>query len=403
MPIARRSLLLQASAAAAAASTPKLPDTANFRVHEFETCLNAGRWHPMSKGAREAANRYQEYKERGIWDRGPKANGGSQAKTKALFAKLIGASEDEIAFVQSTTAGENLVVQSLGLDRATSGNIVTDGLHFEGSLYLYSALRKRGMDVRLVRPREWRVDVKDIERAINRDTRLVAVSLVSYINGFEHDVRAICDIAHRHGALVYVDIIQAAGAVPIDIKALDADFCATASYKWLMGDFGLGFLYVKKELLGTRVARPVYSYRQLTTFENHMFPHDRPNAEIVSYETANTAAGYYEQGTLANGVSEVLSYSLQYIQDLGVANIHKYSQGLIAELRREMPKLGFPCITPESGRGPLVAFALSDPAATVEKLQRANIDVTVSGHRMRVSPSVYNTAADLDRLFRVLK
>lgn len=357
----------------------------------------------MSNGAREAANRYQEYKQRGIWDRGPKANGGSQAKTRALFAKLINASEDEIAFVQSTTAGENLVVQSLGLDRATSGNIVTDGLHFEGSLYLYSELRKRGMDVRLVRPRGWQVDLKDIERAINRDTRLVAISLISYINGFQHDVRSICDIAHRHGALVYVDIIQAAGAMPIDIKALDADFAATASYKWLMGDFGLGFLYVRKELLGTRVARPVHSYRQLTAFDNHMFPKDRPNDEIVSYEAASTAAGFYEQGTLANPVSEVLSYSLQYIQDLGVANIHRYSHALIGELRREVPKLGLPCITPENAQGPLVAFELSDPAATSAKLQQANVDVTISGHRMRVSPSVYNTPADLGRLFRALK
>jgi selenocysteine lyase/cysteine desulfurase len=247
------------------------------------------------------------------------------------------------------------------------------------------------------------VELKDIERAINRDTRLVAISLISYINGFQHDVRSICDIAHRHGALVYLDIIQAAGAMPIDIKALDADFAATASYKWLMGDFGLGFLYAKKELLGTRVVRPVHSYKQLTAFDNHMFPYDGPNDEIVSYEAAPNAAGFFEQGTLANPVSEVLSYSLQYIQDLGVANIHQYSQSLIAELRSEVPKLGFPCITPENAQGPLVAFELSDPATTAAKLQRANIDVTISGHRMRVSPSVYNTRADLQRFFRALK
>lgn len=357
----------------------------------------------MSNGAREAANRYQEYKQRGIWDRSPKANGGSQAKTKALFAKLINASEDEIAFVQSTTAAENLVVQALGLDRATSGNIVTDGLHFEGSLYLYSALRKRGMDVRLIRPRGWQVDLKDIERAINRDTRLVAISLVSYINGFQHDVAAICDIAHRHGALVYVDIIQAAGAIPVDVKALNADFCATATYKWLMGDFGLGFLYARKDLLGTRVTRPVHSYRQLTSFDNHMFPHDKPNAEIVSYEAANTAAGFFEQGTLANGVSEVLAYSLQYIQDLGVANIQNHSQGLLGQLRSEVPKLGYPCITPADSKGPIVAFEVADPAGVAAKLQKANVDVTISGHRMRVSPSVYNSAADVEKLLRAIR
>src|SRR5947207_2517972 len=126
--------------ALAAPTKPTLPDKQNFRVQDFETCLNAGRWHPLSNGARQAADLYQEYKQRGIWDwsslwsaPNQKSHGGSQPETKRLFAKLINASPDEIAFVQSTTAGENLVVQSLGLP-ADGVNIVTDGLHFEGSL-----------------------------------------------------------------------------------------------------------------------------------------------------------------------------------------------------------------------------------------------------------------------------
>ena len=74
----------------------------------------------------------------------------------------------------------------------------------------------------------------------NMRTKLVAVSLVSMINGFQHDLKALCDIAHSRGALVYADIIQGAGAVPIDVHAWGVDFCACATYKWLMGDFGVG-------------------------------------------------------------------------------------------------------------------------------------------------------------------
>src|ERR1700749_4143909 len=97
---------------------PALPDRDNFRVQEFETCLNSGRWHPLSNGARASVDRYHEYKQRGIWDRkglegisDPTMHGGSQSQAKSLFSKLINGSVDEVAFGPRTTAGGNLVVQ----------------------------------------------------------------------------------------------------------------------------------------------------------------------------------------------------------------------------------------------------------------------------------------------------
>jgi hypothetical protein len=78
-----------------AIAKPALPDKTNFRVQEFETCLNAGRWHPLSSGARLAAERYHEYKQRGIWDRiglwsagNPNQHGGSQNQSKHLLARF---------------------------------------------------------------------------------------------------------------------------------------------------------------------------------------------------------------------------------------------------------------------------------------------------------------------------
>ena len=59
-------------------------------------------------------------------------------------------------------------------------------------------------------------------------------------NGFQHDLKAVCELAHAHGAYVYADIVQSAGAMPIDVRASGVDFCACSSFKWLMADFGLG-------------------------------------------------------------------------------------------------------------------------------------------------------------------
>jgi hypothetical protein len=241
---------------AASATTPgtTLPARDAFTTPQFEVCLNNARWHPLSIAARKATEDYLEYKSRGIWDQNGHISPAS-ILVRESFAKLINATPDEVAFVQSTTAGENLAVSALGLTQPGSFNIVTDALHFDGSLYLYSQLEKRGVEVRVLKPRitpqGWSIDKSDIETAVDKNTRLIAVSWVSMINGFTHDVAWLASLAHAHGARLYVDAVQAAGCVPIDVRATGIDFLASASYKWLMGDFGLGFLYAGSAVLPT--------------------------------------------------------------------------------------------------------------------------------------------------------
>src|SRR5690606_6570299 len=162
------------------------------------------------------------------------------------FARLINADPDEVAFVKSTTTAEHLVLDGLGLFEGRP-HIVTDTLHFFGSFPLYEGLAERGARVTWLRPRDNRIVLEDLARAITPETKLVALSLVSTFNGFHHDLARVCELAHARGALVYADIIHAAGCVPVDVKASGVDFAACASYKWLMGDFGLGFIYARRE------------------------------------------------------------------------------------------------------------------------------------------------------------
>ena len=122
----------------------------------------------------------------------------------------------------STTDGENLVVAGLDLAER-GGNVVIDDLHFSASRYLYTALESAGhVELRVVRHRNWKIDIADMEQAIDRNTRLVSMALVSNINGYMHDARAVSEIAHAHGAYVYADIIQAAGNTP-DRRAGDGN------------------------------------------------------------------------------------------------------------------------------------------------------------------------------------
>ncbi len=390
--------------AAGATSGTGLPVRDAFITPQFEVCLNNARWHPLSIAARKATEDYLEYKSRGIWNQN-----GVTSPTSILvrdsFAKLINATPDEVAFVQSTTAGENLVISALRLTQPGNFNIVTDALHFDGSLYLYSELKKRGIEIRIVKPlitdQGWSIEKADIERAVDQNTRLVAVSWVSMINGFTHDIGWLASLAHAHRARLYVDAVQAAGCLPIDVRATGVDFLASASYKWLMGDFGLGFLYARSDILPT-LHRTQWSYRQFSDMEYHAFPHDKPGPFPASFDQLHTAAGYFETGTYANAVLAALSHSLPWIQQLGIVNIQQHAHALNAMLRKEITQRGFECITPVDAQGAIISFAVKDDAGTAAKLKRANVDVSLNSGRMRVSPSVYNHEADVRALIEAL-
>src|SRR6185436_13448061 len=171
--------------------------------------------------------------------------------------------------------------------RATDANVVTDWLHFDGALVHLLELKRRGLDVRIVKPTaDYRIDIKDLARVIDRKTKLVELSSTAMYNGFQHDLKAVCDLAHSHGAYVYADIIHTAGAEPFDVKASGVDFAACSSFKWLMGDFGLGFLYAREELLD-RITRSQIGYYQASQMTGH-FP---PNYPAGAYRPVEYSYG----------------------------------------------------------------------------------------------------------------
>src|SRR5262245_19369577 len=296
----------QAAARPTAAGFPRKSD---FAIADGYTYLSGAFTHPMPVAAAEA---YREAVTRRVAiGAQPAASNPARVDPRRAFAALINAKSSEISYVPNTSTGENLVVECLGI-RKFDGNVVTDALHFEGALIHLLELQKQGLDLRVVSPRDGRIDMADLERAIDRRTKLVEISLVSMYNGFQHDLKAVCDLAHAHGAYVYADIIQAAGAVPIDVRASGVDFAATATYKWLMGDFGLGFFYVREDLLGRVIRRPHWSYRSASDVDIHISPFDPESPTPVTWTPRADAAGYFELGTVSNAVATALSVSLPY-------------------------------------------------------------------------------------------
>lgn len=414
MRTTRRSVLKGLGTAAALAALPgearpqasapgrapaaMLPAKSDFDIPPGVTYLNCAYTHPLPRAAHDAARQWAEYRMQAAPDSRPLP----LADIQAGFAALINARPAEIALIQCTSAGENLVVQALDIPRS-GGNVVTDELHFEGALLHLEALQKQyGLDLRIVKARDWRVDARDLERAVDRNTRLVEISLVAMDNGFQHDLKAVCDLAHAAGAYVYADIAQAAGCTPMDVRAAGLDFAACSSFKWLMGDFGLGFLFAREDLLERVARRPVYGYYEASRLDSHFMPGDAPAPLPYSFALTADAAGYFETGTYAIGVAHVLAASLPYIRGLGVANIEAHRQPLLQRLQQEMPRLGFAPLTPPGTKSALVSFAVKDRDDVARRLAGARINARLGSHFLRLSPSVFNDLGDVERLLEAL-
>jgi selenocysteine lyase/cysteine desulfurase len=383
-----------ALAAPVSAADFSLPRKADFSIPEGETYINCAYVHPLPVAGREALRQYAESRS------GPVLDTHYDRDVKAHFAALINAKPSEISYVPNTSAGENLVLNGLGII-GTDSNVVTDALHFEGALLnLGEHKRRSGLDVRIVMPRDFRIDLRDLERVIDKKTKLVEISLVAMANGFQHDLKAVCDLAHAHGAYVYADIVQAAGNTPIDVRACGLDFAACSTFKWLMGDFGLGFLYVKEELLDRVLKRTQYGYYQAAEMQAHFLPGDAPAATPYTWTLNHDAT--FETGTSGSGAQHILMETLPYLRNIGIEKIQAHRQPLLKKLREEMPRLGFSPLTPPESTSAIISFTMKDRNNVIDRLKKANVNVRVAEDFLRISPSVFNDMADIDKLLAAL-
>lgn len=388
---------------------PSLPDKSSFAATPI-AYLDSASTHPVSLGARAAMDAYVAG--RTLDPAAAARKPVDRAATIARFARLVNADPDEVTWVQSTTMGEQAVLRALGFPHK-GGRIVTDTLHFHAGFPMYQELGKQGVDVAWVQARDGRILLEDMAKAITPGTRLVSLSLVSTYNGFQHDLKAVCDLAHRVGALVYADIIHAAGAVPVDLHGGGVDFAACATYKWLMGDFGLGFLYARRGVLDDLPLADFGYYGfaapgappgiTLSPPQTHVYPMDPPGDAPASYAIRPGALGHFGTGTYAQSVISAIDHGLDYIGAIGVPAIQTHAQSLIGPLREGLTARGYRIITPPGTATPLLTALLPDAKTRLTApLARAQVRISLHDHHFRIAPSVFNDMKDVDRLLGAL-
>lgn len=369
---------------------------AEFPITERFNYLNCAAIAPLSHAARNAGIAFLDERMYEPWP-DPAPMGlirlrQRKDRVRAAFARLIGAQPGEIGLVESTSAGENIVVRAL--DLKPGDEIVVDTLHFESSYLLYRELEKtHGIVLRIVAHKNGVVDPEDIAAACNARTRMVSISWVSNRNGFRHDVAQIAAIAHAHCAYCYVDAIQAVGTFVIDVAAANIDFLACGSYKWLYANFGVSFLYVKNDLLD-RIPSDRYGHTHVASA-----------TEDLQF-TVKSDASKYEYAAIAHTSVAQLEGALSLFDRVGIAAIEQHGLGLSQRLWRGLAAAGCDMFTPEQTQSAIVSIFTHEKTAALETALKAhNIAYLMRENNtsLRLGCAMFNTADEIDQCIDVIR
>lgn len=315
--------------------------------------------------------------------------------TRGLVAGMLGARPEEVAFMRNTSDGLSTVANGLGW--LPGDNVVTFRGEFPSNIYPWLRVRDAfGVEVRMCEERDGRIDLDELVRLIDGKTRLVAISQIQFASGFRADLERIGRAARAHDALLVVDVIQALGAVPIDVQSELVDVAAAACHKWLLTPEGVGLLYLSARAR-ERIQPTLVGW---TSVPN---PEDYQNFE----QGWNKGTLAWETGTGPGALIHGLQASLKLLDEVGVRRISAHLETLTDHLcerlrnarydvvssRRVGEKSQIVCIRHPAGLSAMDLYA---------HLKKRNIITAPRGDRLRISPHLYNTMEEMDSLVEAL-
>jgi len=308
---------------------------------------------------------------------------------RAAFAEFIHASADEVAIVTSVSAGINGIASAL--DFRERKKVVMGEFEFPTMGHVWLGQRTRGADVQFVRAEGETIPAAAYEKAIDRNTGIVALTHVCFKNGFRSPVGAITQMAHDAGALVMLDDYQDCGTRPVDVKAMKLDFYLTGTLKYLLGPPGLAFMYVRKELIAS-----------LEPAVTGWFGQANPFAYNPQHFELSPTARRFESGSPSVPNVYAAAPAVQMLREIGLENVAAHVKTLAQALLGRARDLGIVAKTPPDSAGPLVVLPCQDSAAVVQKLAQHGVVASSRFDGLRISFHVYNTIDDVNAVVEVL-
>ena len=317
---------------------------------------------------------------------------------RALFARVVGADAESIALVPSASYG--LAIAAANVPVRAGQTIVVLEREFPSSTYTWRELaRERGARIRTV-TREAGASWTDALLAAlsTDDVALVATPVCHWTDGALIDLERLAPTVRAAGAALVIDASQAAGAHPIDVGTIRPDFLVAVGYKWLMGPYSLGYLYVapRWQESGTPIEQ---SWMVRAGAEDF--------ARLVDYvDDFRAGARRFDMGEFSQFVlAPMATAALAQVLEWTVPYIHDNLTVLTSLIAREAEALAC-SVAPESERvGHMLGLQLPGglPAGLTERLASARVFVSVRGDSIRVAPHLYNDERDVARFVDVLR
>jgi len=312
-------------------------------------------------------------------------------RLRVLVARLLAADAEGVALVPATSYGFAVAARNLRLGEGDAILVLAED--YPSGIYTWRSLARRsGARVLTVTREDGQSWTEAVLGRLDERVAVVSVPQVHWTDGAALDLEAIADRAHGPGCALVIDASQSAGAIPLDAGRLRPDFFVSVGYKWLLGPFGLSFLYVAEQ------------HRDGEPLEENWI--SRAGSEDFSALTAYRDE--YQPGARRFDVGQRTSFhlvpmaiaALEQILAWQVPRIAAALTETTAMIAQRCAAVGL-AATPAAQRGPHMLGA-SIPAAArasiLPALRAANCHAAVRGASLRIAPHLHVTVADVDRL-----
>lgn len=311
-------------------------------------------------------------------------------QTRAKLARMIGADREELAFVKNTAEGLSIAASALSF--RPDDNVVINDLEHPSNVYPWRNLERLGVHVRVVPNVSGSLPISGLLAAADARTRAIAVSAVQFSNGLRADLAGLAEYCRPRRVCLVVDAIQALGVLDFDVRSLGVDVVAAGGHKGLLAPYGIGGLYVRRELIPE--LHPAHLggegvYREGVA-EELRIRDDARRFEVGNYNFSGIAG-------LSVGVDMLLS--------VGVKAIEQHLVQLCGQLTEGLRRLGLTVVSPMGlgERSSIVVFAVPEPDRAVGYFEANGARVSLRRGNIRVSTHLYNTTEDIHRFLGLLE
>jgi cysteine desulfurase/selenocysteine lyase len=312
---------------------------------------------------------------------------------RGRIARFIGARAGEIAVLRNTGDGANAI--AAGFPWTAGDELILPDNEFPSNVQPWLRVRKLGVNVRFVNSRETRLTPDVLRKHLSPRTKIVAVSWVSFEDGYRHDLAALAEVAHAAGALFCVDAIQGLGAFPLDVRACNIDALYSGGAKWLLALQGVSFLYVRADLI-ERLELASPGWRSTADMW-----------DFLDYDQPFVADATRFEGGTPNFIGALsLAESIDVIDRAGTSRIAAHVLELTDRLVEGLSEAGadVASVRSQTESSGIVTFTLpgADSVELGKKLQREGFVTTYRTRGIRVAPHGYNTLEEIDALLTAI-